>query len=178
VFSVANIARMVAVSPSDRRPSVFKQPLEYLSRFFLSNNQVSTLVACFVGGMLLVQLFDTASPKPKTSQLRVVRSDTNADSGTCGLYLAKSAIPNGGLGVFVGPQGISKPNGPVGFPDVCIYVADTPKNLKQLRTHSYGYATFFGQFEGSNSRAACEGLATLMNTMVSTSARLDLPFPT
>jgi hypothetical protein len=32
-------------------------------------------------------------------------------------------------------------------------------------SHSWGKRNFFGQYEGSNSRAACEGFATIFNTM-------------
>jgi hypothetical protein len=159
---------MVAIAASERRPwSKLPASFDYVLRFFLAQNQVTTLLACFVGGMLLVQWLDFDSPESSNSRAaRPTRMRVGTSNGECGLYLARSAIPNGGLGIFVGRRGIAEPNRVVGFPDVCIYVADTPRDLKQLRSHSYGYGTFFGQFEGSNSRAACEGLATLMNTMV------------
>jgi hypothetical protein len=108
--------------------------------------------------------FSSSSSRTSPSSSSSLRPPSTAAS-QCRLYLAPSAIPNGGLGIFVTegvPAGTS-----VAFPDVCIYVTDcADRVIEQLRSHSYGRGTFFGQFEGSNSRAACEGLATLMNTMV------------
>jgi hypothetical protein len=101
---------------------------------------------------------------------------SNPFGSQCRYYLAESAIPNGGLGIFtaVGVQPDTVLN-----VDQCIYVHDAPRFKGfQLRTHSYGRSTFFGQFEGHNSRAACEGLATLMNTMPNTAITAKLVSPT
>jgi hypothetical protein len=54
------------------------------------------------------------------------------------------------------------PVGPAG--DICIYVPDI-KAKTDLHTHSWGQDVFFGQFEGRNPRAACEGFATLFNSL-------------
>lgn len=85
------------------------------------------------------------------------------DDSTCRWYLAESAIPHGGLGVFTG-IGLHKGD-MVGFPDICIFVSDAPVKWTHLRSHSWGGGTFFGQYEGENSRAACEGFTTTYNTM-------------
>jgi hypothetical protein len=50
------------------------------------------------------------------------------------------------------------------MPDVCIYVADTPRGT-QFETHSWARDVFIGAFEGRKPRAACEGVATLFNSM-------------
>jgi hypothetical protein len=44
-------------------------------------------------------------------------------SNECRFYLAESAIPHGGLGIFVGAQGLQKGD-MVAVPDICLYVAD------------------------------------------------------
>lgn len=80
----------------------------------------------------------------------------------CHWYLAESAIPNSGLGLFTA-KGVL-PGEMVGFPDICIYVGDAPKHWTHLRSHTFGGGTFLGQHEGSNSRAACEGFTTTFNT--------------
>lgn len=85
------------------------------------------------------------------------------DKDTCRWYLAESAIPNGGLGVFTG-IGLHRDD-TVGVPDICIFVSDPPDHWTHLRSHTYGSGSFFGQYEGDQSRAACEGFATTYNTV-------------
>lgn len=80
----------------------------------------------------------------------------------CRWYLAESAIPRGGLGLFTGTGLL--PGEMVGFPDICIFVGDAPLHWTHLRSHTFGGGSFFGQYEGSNSRAACEGFSTTFNT--------------
>jgi hypothetical protein len=54
---------------------------------------------------------------------------------------------------------------PVGIAgDICIYVPDL-KAKTDFHTHSWAQDVFFGQFEGRNPRAACEGFATLFNSL-------------
>ena len=53
----------------------------------------------------------------------------------------------------------------MGFPDICIFVSDAPDRFTHLRSHSFGGGSFFGQYEGKNSRAACEGFTTNYNTV-------------
>jgi len=96
------------------------------------------------------------------SSLRKSRQH-DADHTICRWYMAESAIPNSGLGLFAGTGVL--PREPVGFPDICIFVGDAPKNWTHLRSHSFGGGSFFGQYEGSNSRAACEGFTTNYNTV-------------
>jgi hypothetical protein len=85
------------------------------------------------------------------------------ESMDCRFYLAESAIPNSGLGLY---SAIDIPKGSMAqsMEDICIYVADTPKGT-DFHTHSWARDVFFGQFEGDNPRAACEGFATLYNSM-------------
>jgi hypothetical protein len=65
----------------------------------------------------------------------------------------------------------------IGFPDICIFVSDAPKKWTHLHSHSWGKRKFFGQYEGSNSRAACEGFATIFNTMPNTHLNTKLVSP-
>lgn len=88
---------------------------------------------------------------------------TNDD--TCHYYLAESAIPMSGLGLFT-THPIEKGQMSQSMPDICIYVADTPKkDYTHFETHSWSRDTWLGMYEGMNPRAACEGFATLFNTM-------------
>jgi hypothetical protein len=92
----------------------------------------------------------------------VLRGNPNKDQ--CRFYMAESAVaPNSGMGMFTA-TGLLKDE-MVGFPDICIFVSDSPKHWTHLRSHSWGWGQFFGQYEGSDSRAACEGYATIFNTM-------------
>ena len=84
---------------------------------------------------------------------------------TCHYYLAESAIPMSGLGLFT-THFIEKGQMSQSMPDICIYVADTPKkDYTHFETHSWSRDTWLGTYEGHNPRAACEGVATLFNTM-------------
>jgi hypothetical protein len=65
----------------------------------------------------------------------------------------------------------------IGFPDICIFVSDAPKKWTHLRSHSWGKRNFWGQYEGQNSRAACEGFATIFNTMPNTHINTKLVSP-
>ena len=97
----------------------------------------------------------------------------------CRYYLAESAIPMGGLGVYTAtdvPKGaLAQPT-----PDICIYVADTPSGTA-FHSHSWAQDVFNGAFEGHNPRAACEGFATLFNSLpesVKTSRLNPMPIQT
>jgi hypothetical protein len=88
---------------------------------------------------------------------------TNDDQ--CRFYLAESAIPYSGLGIFTSIS-IAKGGMTQSMEDICIYVADTPKgDITHFETHSWSRDTWLGTFEGNNPRAACEGVATLFNSM-------------
>jgi hypothetical protein len=82
----------------------------------------------------------------------------------CRFYMAESAIPNGGIALFTAFD-LAMGEEAQPMPDVCIYVADTPKIRTAFRTHSWSDAKFIGQFEGGNPRGACEGIGTLVNHM-------------
>lgn len=89
------------------------------------------------------------------------------DLDVCRFYLAESAVaPNSGMGMFTA-TGLLKDE-MIGFPDICIFVSDSPKKWTHFRSHSWGWGQFFGQYEGTDSRAACEGYASIFNTMPST----------
>ncbi len=81
----------------------------------------------------------------------------------CRFFLAESAIPRSGLGIFTAVD-IAKGEQTQSMPDICIYVTDTPSGT-DFHTHSWAGSVFMGRYEGENSRGACEGVATLVNTM-------------
>lgn len=119
----------------------------------------------------------TASLSPAGgSSYQGVHMQNDAVASTfCRWYLAESAIPDGGLGVYTA-FGLHK-NQMVGFPDICLFVADAPSKWTQLHSHSFGGGTFFGQYEGNNSRAACEGFTTLYNTAPKAMINTELVSP-
>jgi hypothetical protein len=83
----------------------------------------------------------------------------------CHYFLAESAIPMSGLGLFT-TQPIQKGEMSQSMVDICLYVADTPgRDYTHFVTHSWSRDAWLGTFEGTNPRAACEGFATLFNTM-------------
>jgi hypothetical protein len=92
-----------------------------------------------------------------------LRGESSFQDDQCRFYLAESAIPRSGLGLFTaidlepGQQAQS-------MADICLYVADTPRKT-HFETHSWAKDVFFGLFEGNHPRAACEGFATLFNSM-------------
>jgi hypothetical protein len=102
---------------------------------------------------------------PPTTSSYIRGSSVVIDEQTkqCRFFLAESAIPRGGLGLFTAID-ISEGSQAQAMPDVCIYVADTPRRT-QFDTHSWARDVFLGTYEGRNPRAACEGFATLFNTM-------------
>lgn len=86
------------------------------------------------------------------------------DHGVCRFYLAESAVAkNSGMGIF-SAVGLH-PGDQISFPDLCIFVAEPPQHWTHLHSHTWGWGTYFGQYEGLHSRAACEGIHTTYNTM-------------
>lgn len=66
----------------------------------------------------------------------------------CKLYLAESIMAkNAGLGIFTG-IGLLKDED-VGFPDICIFIGDAPKERTHIRSHTFGFASFFGVSKAS-----------------------------
>jgi SET domain len=92
----------------------------------------------------------------------------------CRFYLGESAIPGSGLGLFTAID-LQPGQEAQSMADICLYVADTPRRT-HFETHSWARDVFLGTFEGESPRGACEGFATLFNSMppgVQTS-KLDL----
>jgi hypothetical protein len=132
----------------------------------LSRTQVLVLAGVIASAVFLVQFMNgdggiSLFEAGMTSTSPSLRS--RLDSLDCRFYLAESAIPMSGLGLY---SAIDIPKGAMAqaMMDICIYVADTPKHT-DFHTHSWARDVFFGQFEGENPRAACEGFATLYNSM-------------
>jgi hypothetical protein len=123
-----------------------------------------------IGGplMLSIHLFfdNRGSSIVRDTSGRTVRGASRQptqNNQECRFFLAESAIPKGGLGIFSAID-IVQGQEAQSMPDVCIYVADTPKGT-QFETHSWARDVFIGSFEGNKPRAACEGVATLVNSM-------------
>jgi len=111
-----------------------------------------------------------------TNNINSLRGGVNYHNNEqCRWYLAESAVPFGGLGVYTA-IGLH-PGDVVGFPDICIFVSDAPDHWTHLRSHSFGTGTFFGQYEGRNSRAACEGFTTNYNTVPDAMVNTELVSP-
>jgi SET domain len=116
------------------------------------------------------------SHNPNTiNSLRGVHGLANVDPYQCRWYLAESAIPHSGLGIFTG-IGLHKDD-MIGYPDICIFVSDPPDHWTHLRSHTFGRGTFFGQYEGKQSRAACEGLITTVNTVPDALVNMEMVSP-
>jgi hypothetical protein len=199
---------MVAIDPSSAHRR------SRLSLRFLTSRLI-VILGAVAGGVLLVHLreqllflggHETVVIEAPAYYIPGIRN--RLFDQECRYYLAESAIPNGGLGVFSAKsiaygkivvdvlhrrENISylfltlthtliittttsiittlttalattgELFDPVGIAgDICIYVPDL-KAKTDFRTHSLGQDVFFGQFEGRNPRAACEGFATLFN---------------
>jgi hypothetical protein len=163
---------MVTIDPKSRsstRPNGF-----FLSIRLLALVCVGVSFLVFLQARTLVQRWtpEQAGPSDKISAAAPVLRSPH-DHEKCRFYLAESAISeSAGLGLFAG---VSLLKGDmVGFPDICIYVSDAPDQFTHLSSHTFGWASFFGQYEGSNSRAACEGFATIFNTMPMTQINTKL----
>jgi hypothetical protein len=116
------------------------------------------------------------SHNPNTiNSLRGVHGLANVDPYQCRWYLAESAIPHSGLGIFTS-IGLHKDD-MIGYPDICIFVSDPPDHWTHLRSHTFGRGTFFGQYEGKQSRAACEGLITTVNTVPDALVNMEMVSP-
>ncbi|KAL3919033.1 MAG: hypothetical protein SGILL_003957, partial [Bacillariaceae sp.] len=84
----------------------------------------------------------------------------------CDFFLAESAIPRGGLGVFTAkyiPKG--QPAQP--FPDICLYVSNADADEgTEIYTHTWQDYRFGAQWlGGDNVRGQCMGLVTTFNSM-------------
>ena len=85
----------------------------------------------------------------------------------CDFYLAESAIPHGGLGVFTAkPLEKGAPAQP--WPDICVYLTDAnSRKGTEIDTHTWQKYRFGAQWLGGRTdpRAACMGLVTTFNSM-------------
>jgi hypothetical protein len=116
---------------------------------------VSSLNVSFLDGIPLPSKYSSNSPE-------INYESTNDEQ--CRFYIAESALPHSGLGVFTTIP-LAKGDMSQSMPDICIYVADTPKRGTHFETHSWSRDAWYGTWEGGNPRSACEGVATLFNSM-------------
>jgi hypothetical protein len=149
--------KMVSMSKKDRR-----------STGLFSKTRLLFLVAIIAGAVFLVQFMNGNGgssylfEEGMTSNYSSLRAPL-VDSLECRFYLAESAIPMGGLGLYTAidiPKGAQAQS----MEDICIYVADTPDDT-DFDSHSWARDVWMGQWEGNNPRAACEGFATLFNSL-------------
>jgi len=92
---------------------------------------------------------------------------STANDDLCDFYIAESAIPHGGLGVFT-TKPLRKGDPAQAWPDVCIYLTDANSEKgTEIDTHTWQSYRFGAQFLGGNynPRAACMGLVTIFNSM-------------
>eukprot|EP00536_Pseudo-nitzschia_multiseries_P016873 jgi/Psemu1/328368/estExt_fgenesh1_pg.C_12720001 len=85
----------------------------------------------------------------------------------CGFYLAESAIPRGGLGVFT-TLALKEGSPAQAWPDICIYLTDADRSRgTEIDTHTWQSYRFGAQWLGGRRpvRAACMGLVTIFNSM-------------
>jgi hypothetical protein len=119
------------------------------------------ILACTI---FLVQfIYDGGDLFEERMTLNTPSLRAHLDNLGCSYYLAESGIPMGGLGLYTAidiPKGSQAQSGL----DICVYVADTPDDT-DFESHSWARDVFFGQFEGDRPRAACEGFATLFNSV-------------
>ena len=163
---------MVAIDPESRpRKGIF------VSRRTLTIATVACLTLIFLETKSLLSRVSDRQLTPPAIEFHapVLRNPQHLEQ--CRFYMASSAIEaeHSGLGYFAGVPLL--PGDMVGFPDICIFVGDAPKKWTHLRSHTFGWSSFFGQYEGSNSRAACEGFATTFNTMPNTHVNTQLESP-
>jgi hypothetical protein len=132
-------------------------------------NGIATLLLILLGLMLIFSSLNVSfldglqlPSKSLSTSLEVNYESTNDEQ--CRFYIAESALPKSGLGVFTTIP-LAKGEMSQSMPDICIYVADTPKRGTHFETHSWSRDSWYGTWEGGNPRAACEGVATLFNSM-------------
>ena len=130
-------------------------------------NGLSVALCMVLGLMMLlsslnVSFLDKGMSSQKSSTMDIHYESTN--DAQCRFYIAESALPHSGLGVFTTIP-LAKGDMSQSMPDICIYVADTPKRGTHFETHSWSRDAWYGTWEGGNPRAACEGVATLFNSM-------------
>lgn len=91
----------------------------------------------------------------------------NQNNEQCDFYLAESAIPRGGLGVFT-TLPLAKGSPAQAWPDICIYLTDASQSKgTEIDTHTWQSYRFGAQWLGGRRgvRAACMGLVTIFNSM-------------
>lgn len=91
-------------------------------------------------------------------------TDANTVSAQCEFFLAESAIPMAGLGVFTA-RSIQKGQPAQPAPDMCVYITDADPPRTEIDTHTWQDYRFGAQWEARHPRAACFGLVTQFNSM-------------
>lgn len=85
----------------------------------------------------------------------------------CNFFLAESSIPKSGLGVYTAID-IPKDQPAQPTPDICLYVTDAKVGKSETATHTWQDYRFGAQTETDRperTRAACQGLVTMFNSM-------------
>jgi SET domain len=103
------------------------------------------------------------STQNANESLKLLRGHASTTDDQCRFYLAESAIPQSGLGLFTAVD-LQEGDQAQSMPDICIYVTDTPDGT-HFDTHAWARDVFFGSFEGRHAMAACEGFGSLFNSV-------------
>jgi hypothetical protein len=105
-----------------------------------------------------------------TTHHQVIRSSSSLatleNAKQCRFFLAESAIPRAGLGVFTAVS-IKEGEAAQPYPDLCIYLTNVESKTQEVKTHTWQDFRYGAQWESSkgSSRAACEGFVTFFNSM-------------
>ncbi|KAL3941547.1 MAG: hypothetical protein SGARI_000565 [Bacillariaceae sp.] len=101
-----------------------------------------------------------------TSSIQQQQRQLQQQQADCTFFLAESAIPRGGLGVFTA-KAIAKGEPAQPFPDICVYVTNAdPDRGTEIHTHTWQDYRFGAQWlGGDNVRGQCMGLVTTFNSM-------------
>lgn len=133
--------------------------------------------------LVLVQRFSLKQPQPRclsrwhgtaaTIHSPISSAGSNASvefNSQCKFFLAESSIPRSGLGVYTGAVHIKKGEPAQPTPDICLYITDAEEGPEktEIVTHTWQHWRFGASFETrypGKTRAACQGLVTLFNSM-------------
>jgi hypothetical protein len=115
---------MVAINPSSRHE---RPASSWLALMFRG----AVIAGAVTGGMILGEMMSLRRNENfQVSETTFYTPGLRTDAfDQCKFYLAESAIPHGGLGMFAG---VGLQQGEQWGVDICLYVADTPHDTRTL----------------------------------------------
>jgi hypothetical protein len=116
---------MVVINPSSRRE---RPACSWLALIFRG----AVIAGAVTGGMILGEMMSlNRNENFKVAETTFYAPGLRTDAfSECKFYLAESAIPHGGLGMFAG---VGLQQGEQWGVDICLYVADTPHDTRTYR---------------------------------------------